>query len=129
MAAKLIGDDTAGSSSRRPQEPLLGQYAIAIHGGAGTIRRDLMTPALVDSYLAALRNATGLGEDILERGGTATEAVLAAVASMEASELFNAGRGSVLTQDGTVEMDASLMDGRTGEGGAVAGVTATRSPI
>ncbi len=112
------------------------QYAIAIHGGAGTIDRSLMSQELIAEYRETLQRSTAAGEAILAAGGNAMDAVVAAVQVMELSELFNAGRGAVFTHAGTNEMDAALMDGRAvsdgGDargGGAVAGVSTTRSPI
>ncbi len=112
------------------------QYAIAIHGGAGTINRNLMSQELIVEYRETLERSTAAGEAILNAGGSAMDAVVAAVQVMELSELFNAGRGAVFTHAGTNEMDAAVMDGRAvrdgGDargGGAVAGVSKTRSPI
>ena len=112
------------------------QFAIAIHGGAGTIRKSLMSEELIAEYRETLQRSTAAGEAVLIRGGDAMEAVVAAVQVMELSELFNAGRGAVFTHAGTNEMDAAVMDGRAvsdgGDprgGGAVAGVSTTRSPV
>ena len=111
-------------------------FAIAIHGGAGTIRRELMTPQLVAEYRDVLNHSTAAGETVLLAGGNALDAVVAAVKVMEESALFNAARGAVFTHDGINEMDAAVMDGRSSDdggnargGGAVAGVTHTRSPV
>jgi L-asparaginase / beta-aspartyl-peptidase len=106
-----------------------GGFALAIHGGAGTILPENMTPALEAEYTAALAEALRAGQAILSRGGTSLDAVEAAVRIMEDSPLFNAGRGAVFTAEGTNELDASIMDGRTLAAGAVAGVTTIRNPI
>jgi beta-aspartyl-peptidase (threonine type) len=102
---------------------------LAIHGGAGTLRREQFTPEREALYLAALHTALKAGYDILEQNGTAVDAVEAAVLTLEDSPLFNAGKGAVLTHTGHVEMDAAIMDGRTLQAGAVASVTAVRNPI
>ena len=103
--------------------------AIAIHGGAGTILRANMTPEREAQYRAALEEALRAGHAILQRGGSSLDAVVAAVQSMERSPLFNAGVGAVLTDAGTAELDAAIMDGATRRAGAVAGVKTVFSPI
>lgn len=107
----------------------MNKYAIAIHGGAGTILKSTMTPEKEKKYSDALRDAIEAGEIILKSDGTALEAVEAAVRSMEDSPLFNAGKGAVFTNTGTNEMDASIMDGKNLMVGAVAGVTNIKNPI
>lgn len=104
-------------------------FSIAIHGGAGTILREDMTPELEAAYTLALHEAIGAGYEILEKGGTAEAAVLAATVSMENNPLFNAGRGSVFTNTGGHEMDAAIMLGENLQAGAVAGVSNVRNPI
>ncbi len=103
--------------------------AIAIHGGAGTILRSQMTPDLEREYRGGLDAGLKAGWLILERGGSALDAVEAAVCSLEDFPLFNAGRGSVFTHEGKQEMDASIMDGSTLKAGAVAFVRNIRNPI
>ena len=103
--------------------------AIAIHGGAGTILRNLMTPEREALYQLGLSNAIDAGHHILVQGGTAVEAVEAAVVSLENFPLFNAGKGAVFTNKGTHEMDASIMDGATLEAGAVSGISNVQNPI
>jgi len=107
----------------------MNKYSIAIHGGAGTIRRETLTPEQEKSYLSALEEALDAGYKILEKNGTALDAVEAAVVSLENCPLFNAGKGSVFTADGKHEMDAAVMDGRHMTAGAVAGVAGVRNPI
>jgi beta-aspartyl-peptidase (threonine type) len=102
---------------------------LVIHGGAGTIVRGAMTAKQERDYRAALAVALRAGRDVLMSGGPATEAVVAAVVSLEDCPLFNAGRGAVFTSDGRIEHDASIMDGATRKAGAVAGVTRIRNPI
>ena len=104
-------------------------WSLAIHGGAGTIARENMTPEQDAAYRAALQRALDAGAAVLRDGGSAMEAIQAAIEPMEDDALFNAGRGAVLTWDGDIELDASIMDGRTRDAGAVAGVTGIRHPI
>jgi len=103
--------------------------AIAIHGGAGTILPANMTPEREKAIRGALETAVRAGHQALENGRPALEAVVAAIRVMEDAPEFNAGRGAVLTNTGTVEMDASIMDGKTLDAGAVAAVKRIRHPI
>lgn len=103
--------------------------SIAIHGGAGTILKKDLTPESEAAYRKGLEDALNAGYRILANGGSATDAVTAAVVSLEDCILFNAGRGSVFTKTGGHEMDASIMDGKTLDAGAVAGVSSVRNPI
>ncbi|MEM8713712.1 MAG: isoaspartyl peptidase/L-asparaginase [Planctomycetota bacterium] len=102
---------------------------LAIHGGAGTIRRDAMTPELDAAYRAALTEALLRGHRVLADGGRAVDAVEATIRPLEDSHLFNAGRGAVLNDDGNVEMDASIMLGKSGMAGAIAGAHRVRHAI
>ncbi|MCO6497123.1 MAG: isoaspartyl peptidase/L-asparaginase [Chitinophagaceae bacterium] len=102
---------------------------MAIHGGAGTILKEDMTPELEVEYLKGLEDAMNAGYAVLERGGTAMNAVKAAVVSLEDNPLFNAGKGAVFTKKGINEMDAAVMDGATLDAGAVAGVRNVRNPV
>ncbi|MBD2716104.1 isoaspartyl peptidase/L-asparaginase [Microvirga sp. STR05] len=104
-------------------------FALAIHGGAGTISRRLMTPEKEQAYQAALQRSLEAGHAILREGGPALDAVEAAVRSLEDCPLFNAGRGAVFTHEGHHEMDAAIMDGRNRAAGAVAGARAVQNPI
>jgi L-asparaginase / beta-aspartyl-peptidase len=104
-------------------------FSIAIHGGAGTILKEDMTPELEAAYLEGLSNAMNAGYAVLEQGGSAVNAVKAAVVVLEDNVLFNAGRGSVFTKKGVQEMDAAIMDGSNLHAGAVAGVRNVRNPI
>jgi len=103
--------------------------AIAIHGGAGTIERGRLSDDQEARFRAALSAAVEAGHQILIDGGSSLDAVTAAVRLLEDAPEFNAGRGAVLTFDGTVELDASIMDGASLAAGAVAGVTGVRHPI
>jgi beta-aspartyl-peptidase (threonine type) len=104
-------------------------FAIALHGGAGTVARHLLNAEKQKEYEAGLQAALDAGYKILETGGTSLDAVVAAVQSLEDCPLFNAGRGSVFNHDGKHEMDASLMDGSNRKAGAVAGVKNIKNPI
>jgi beta-aspartyl-peptidase (threonine type) len=106
-----------------------GKIALAIHGGAGTIRRESMTAAQEAAYRQKMEESLNAGYAVLEAGGSALDAVIAAVKVMEDSPLFNAGKGSVFTSEGTNEMDAAIMDGATRNAGAVAGLTRVKNPI
>lgn len=117
------------ASDRDAAETERPRYALAIHGGAGVIERGSLDAATEAAYRSALEEALAAGERILDQGGSAVDAVIAAIVVMEDSELFNAGRGAVLTHEGTVELDASLMRGEDLDAGAVAGVTRVRHPI
>ena len=103
--------------------------AIAIHGGAGTIRRDLMGPEMEIEYRAILSSATLAGHRVLTAGGSSRDAVIATITLMEGSPLFNAGHGAVFNHEGNIELDASIMEGRTLNAGAVAALTRIKSPI
>jgi len=103
--------------------------AIAIHGGAGTIRKSSMTDAMEAAYRQKLKEALQAGYAVLQNGGASTEAVVAAIKIMEDSELFNAGKGAVFTNDGRNELDAAIMDGKTRNAGTVAGITNVKNPI
>src|SRR3954447_18436987 len=104
-------------------------FTLVIHGGAGTIIKEDMTPELEAAYQEGLTEALNAGFAVLEEGGTAANAVKAAIVIMEDNILFNAGRGSVFTKKGVQEMDAAIMDGSTLEAGAVSGVRNVRNPI
>ncbi len=105
------------------------KFSIAIHGGAGTLVKGLMTPENEEQYKAALSKALEGGYNILESGGSAIDAVEAAVRKLEDSPLFNAGKGSVFTNDGTHEMDAAIMEGKNLEAGAVSLITGIKNPV
>ena len=114
------------SFSPSPTRP---RFAIAIHGGAGTILKSSMTPEQDALYRTKLAEAVEIGYAILEKGGTSLDAVEAVVQRLEDDSLFNAGKGSVFNSDGKVELDASIMDGNTLKAGAVAGVHHVKNPI
>lgn len=102
---------------------------LVIHGGAGTISPESMTPELEKAYRQKLSEALEKGYAVLLGGGSSLDAVTTAIQILEESPLFNAGRGAVFTHDGRNELDASIMDGKSGQAGAVAGVSTIKSPI
>src|ERR1051325_494606 len=112
-------------SQTKPME----NFAIVIHGGAGTILKDSLSAELEKQYKDKLNEALKAGYDILAKGGTSTDAVIASIKGIEDSPLFNAGKASVFANDGTNSMDASIMDGKNGKAGAVAGVHTIKNPI
>jgi len=104
-------------------------FALAVHGGAGTILRSKMSPEREAAYHAGLRRSLEAGRAVLADGGSALDAVSAAVMALEDEPLFNAGRGAVFTSGGRQEMDASVMNGHDRSAGAVAGICGPRNPI
>ncbi len=105
------------------------QFAIVIHGGAGTIRKENMSDSVEMAYKQSLEEAIKVGHSILANGGTAIEAVTKTINILEDSPLYNAGKGAVFTHEGINELDASIMDGATLNAGAVAGVMRIKNPI
>ncbi|MGB1304094.1 isoaspartyl peptidase/L-asparaginase family protein [Pseudoalteromonas marina] len=122
LASACIGFSHSALSEESP-------LAIAIHGGAGTIDKAKFSPEQEKAYRAKLSEAVEAGYSVLEKGGESLDAVTAAITVLEQSEFFNAGRGAVYTYDGGHELDASIMDGRNRQAGAVAGVKHVESPI
>lgn len=107
----------------------LEKITLVIHGGVGTIERSNMSAEQEKIYRDKLQEALLAGYEKLENGGTSTEAVITAIKILEDSPLFNAGRGAVFTNEGTNELDASIMEGANKNAGAVAGVTTIKNPI
>jgi L-asparaginase / beta-aspartyl-peptidase len=105
------------------------KFGLVIHGGAGTIERSKMTPEKEHEYRAGLERALRAGYEILKRGGSSLDATESAVRVLEDDPHFNAGKGSVFTSDGTNEMDAAIMDGKTLAAGAVAVLKHVKNPI
>ncbi len=105
------------------------EWTLLIHGGAGVMRRAEMTPEMDAAYRAGLNDALDAGTRVLAGGGTALDAVEASVRVLEDNPNFNAGRGAVLTREGVAELDASIMDGRDRNAGAVAQVRTVKNPI
>jgi L-asparaginase / beta-aspartyl-peptidase len=122
LLALLSASLTAAAAEPRP-------IAIVIHGGAGVIEPSRMTPMKEASFRAGLDAALDAGYAVLDRGGSALDAVAAAVRTMEDDPQFNAGRGAVLNHDGDAELDAAIMDGNGPHAGAVAGVRHVKNPI
>jgi isoaspartyl peptidase/L-asparaginase-like protein (Ntn-hydrolase superfamily) len=108
---------------------MAGRYVLAVHGGAGTIAPELMTPGTARVVHNGLRAALRAGQRILAAGGRAVDAAAAAVVVLEDDPQFNAGHGSVFNAAGRQEMDAAIMDGRTQAAGAVAGICGPKNPI
>lgn len=104
-------------------------FILVIHGGAGVVPKDELTPEQEKASRATLDAALLAGHAVLARGGRSLDAVVAAIKILEDSPLFNAGKGSVLTADGIVTMDASLMDGTTRQAGACADIRHVKNPI
>jgi beta-aspartyl-peptidase (threonine type) len=105
------------------------RWALVVHGGAGVIERDSMTPQTDAAYRAAMAQALDTGAGVLESGGTAVDAIEAIIRAFEDDPMFNAGRGAVFTAAGRNELDSSIMDGSDLNAGAVAGVSSVRHPI
>ena len=103
--------------------------AMAIHGGAGTILRENLTSEQEAEYRAKLEEALRTGYEILQQGGSSLDAITATIQVMEASPLFNAGKGAVFTNEGKNELDAAIMDGKTRNAGTVAGISTVKSPV
>ncbi|ABZ76410.1 peptidase T2 asparaginase 2 [Shewanella halifaxensis HAW-EB4] len=121
----LILSTVMSASSMASDRP----FSIAIHGGAGTISKANLTAEQQQAYRAKLQQAVDAGYDILAKGGDSLSAVRASINILENSPLFNAGIGAVYTYDGGHELDASIMDGKTMNAGAVAGVKHIKNPI
>jgi beta-aspartyl-peptidase (threonine type) len=107
----------------------MSKFTLVIHGGAGTILKEDMTPDLERAYSEGLQVALKAGYAVLEEEGSAINAIKAAIVILEDNILFNAGRGAVFTKKGVQEMDAAIMDGATLNAGSVAGVRNVRNPI
>lgn len=125
FAAMVLGSTVSGLSQQPPPRP----YRLVIHGGAGTLPRDQMTPEREAAYRAALTDALKIGQAVLERGGSSLDAVEATIMSMEDCPLFNAGKGAVFNHDGKNELDAAIMDGATLKAGSVAALHRIRNPV
>ena len=110
-------------------QPDYSKITLVIHGGAGTITRQNMTPEKEKAYREKLNEALQAGYEVLKKGGTSLDAVVATVKVMEDSPLFNAGKGAVFTNEGKNEMDAAIMDGKTLKAGSIASVTTIKNPI
>ena len=118
-----------GQISFGQQEVATENFGIVIHGGAGTILKKNMTPEKEQAYRSVLAEAISIGHAILKLGGTSQEAVEKTIHVMENSPLFNAGKGAVLTAKGHASLDASFMEGKTLNAGAISGVSSIKNPI
>ena len=125
----LLGWVGAVPVTGQAQSPSTADPAIIIHGGAGGMTQANMSAEQQKVYRAALRTALEEGHAVLQNGGSALDAVEAAITTMESDTLFNAARGAVLTSEQTVELDASIMDGETRNAGALTGVMTVKHPI
>ncbi|WP_041250417.1 isoaspartyl peptidase/L-asparaginase family protein [Christiangramia forsetii] len=122
--------ETVKSTSKENKEnDSVQNFGIVIHGGAGTILKENMSDSLEQAYKNKLEEAIRTGHEILANGGTAMEAVQRTINVMEDSPLFNSAKGAVFTNEGKNELDASIMDGKTLNAGAIAGVTNVKNPI
>lgn len=122
MTAPVFAQSTAAA-------PPVHKWAVVIHGGAGVIERSSMSPEAEKLYRAGMAEALHTASSVLDRGGSSMDAVEAAIRILEDNPNFNAGRGAVFAADGTNQLDAAIMDGKTMMAGAVADVTHTRHPI
>lgn len=120
--------DTKNDQNKTTQR-FAGPLTLVVHGGAGVIKRGSLAPEKEGQYHETIKAALDRGYKILEDGGKSTEAVIEVVKFLEDSPLFNAGKGAVFTHEGTHELDASIMEGKTLRAGAVAGVTNVKNPI
>ncbi|TQF70409.1 isoaspartyl peptidase/L-asparaginase family protein [Pseudoalteromonas luteoviolacea] len=116
---------SASGATKQLDQPI----AIAIHGGAGTIEKSRFTPEKEQAYRAKLQEAVEVGYKVLENGGDSLDAITKAINVLEDSPFFNAGKGAVYTYEESHELDASIMDGRNRQAGAVAGVKHVKNPI
>ena len=128
-ALVLLGWFAAPPVTVSAQSGEASQTAMIIHGGAGGMSQSDMSTEQQETYKSALRRALTDGNEVLENGGSALDAVEAAITTLESDTLFNAARGAVLTSQNTVELDASIMDGRTRNAGALTGVKTVKHPI
>jgi len=112
-----------------PFAQLSPRYALVLHGGAGVMSAESMTPDLQKEYKLVLNRALLVGDSVLAAGGTSMDAVEKTIIVLEDSPLFNAGKGAVFTHEGTIELDASVMEGKSLSAGAVTGITDIKNPI
>ncbi len=130
----LVGVSAMGAQTGAGLAPLVtkapaGKWAIVMHGGAGVIERSTMKPETERQYRAGLDAAITAAAKVLDGGGHAMDAIEAGLKVLEEDPLFNCGHGAVFAADGTNQLDAAIMDGKTMNAGAVADVTTTRHPI
>jgi beta-aspartyl-peptidase (threonine type) len=126
LGIALVSATAFGQQTMQTEQRKIG---LVVHGGAGTIEREKMTPEREKEYRAGLENALKAGYEILKRGGSSLDATEAAVRALEDDPHFNAGKGAVFTSAGVNELDASIMDGKTLKAGAVASLRHVKNPI
>ncbi|MBQ0734867.1 isoaspartyl peptidase/L-asparaginase family protein [Aquimarina celericrescens] len=126
---KKSAEISVADTTTEELEKSVNTFGIVIHGGAGTILKENMTPEKEVAYKTKLEEAIKLGHTILKNGGTSLEAVEKTINVLENSPLFNAGKGAVFNSEGVNELDASIMDGSNLNAGAVAGVKTVKNPI
>jgi len=131
IAVIVIGFSLAGLNIVAQQAAITKNkgYVIVLHGGAGNISAENTPPWKQAALKSVLGEALNAGKQVLAKGGSSLDAVVLAIKILEDSPLFNAGKGSVVTEEGKAEMDASIMDGKTLKAGAIAGVTIIKNPI
>jgi beta-aspartyl-peptidase (threonine type) len=129
LSCTWVGQAVAAEGTATGQKVGGKMFALAIHGGAGTLPRNDIGAEQEKAYLAGLNEALDAGYAVLERNGSSLDATIAAVRVLEDNPLFNAGRGAVLNRDGIAELDASVMYGRTLGAGAVSGLRTIKNPI
>jgi L-asparaginase / beta-aspartyl-peptidase len=129
LAACSAGADESPATAGMNADENMTSWSIALHGGAGVITPDAMTPEREAAYRDALSRAIQAGAEVLNSGQSALDAVEASIRVLEDDPLFNAGHGAVFTATGRHELDASIMDGETLKAGAVAGVSTVRYPL
>ena len=125
----LISCNVESSKNKKIKIRKPNSFAIVIHGGAGGIKREYLNEEQQEAYAKKLEEALSAGYTILEKGGVSLDAIEAAINVMENSPLFNAGKGAVYNSEGNQEMDAAIMDGKTLNAGAIAGVNHIKNPI
>jgi L-asparaginase / beta-aspartyl-peptidase len=129
LIAVAMAFSTTSISAQRTASAAKPRWALVIHGGAGVIERKKLGKVKDKAIRIALKGALDAGSRVLADGGTSMDAVEASVRFLEDDPNFNAGKGAVLTYDGTVSMDAAIMDGLTRKAGAIAGTTIAKNPI
>jgi len=125
-SALMISNPNMASAQPTPGQH---KWAVVLHGGAGVIERKSMSPEAEAGYRAGITEALNAAAAVLDKGGSSLDAVESAIKLLEDNPLFNAGRGAVFAADGTNQLDAAIMDGKTMQAGAVADVQRTRHPI
>lgn len=129
FTALVLSLASLSAMAHPPAAPEPARTALVIHGGAGFVPRESLSAADLADVHGTLNRALDAGQAVLARGGSALDAVTAAVVVLEESPRFNAGKGAVFNADGGHELDAAIMEGHTRRAGAVAGVTTVRNPV